>query len=302
MGTKSSSYGIAAALGIAALFIGVLVIVAVFEAPPPKVEQIGYRGVGMQITDSEKALGEKLEANKVPPALPPPNEEGALLAVDAYENVQVLGHLSTARFTRLMTAITTWVSPEQGCAYCHNTENMASDEVYAKNVTRHMFRQTWYLNENWQSHVKQTGVTCYTCHRGQPVPEYVWFEGEEADASGMLGYRGPQNMAAADVGLASLPSDVFETYLYDDTGIRVQSDVPLPSGNRSSIKQTEWTYGLMIHFSNSLGVNCTFCHNSRSWASWEQSPVQRGTAWYGIRMVRRLNNDHLKRISDLLPD
>jgi len=38
----------------------------------------------------------------------------------------------------------------------------------------------------------------------------------------------------------------------------------LPSGNRSSIKQTEWTYSLMIHMSESLGVNCTYCHNHGS--------------------------------------
>ncbi|HJK97197.1 MAG TPA: photosynthetic reaction center cytochrome PufC [Polyangiaceae bacterium LLY-WYZ-14_1] len=281
--------------------LGVLFLIgAVAAYRATATAEIGYAGVGMQVTDSEKALIEKAEYNALPPALPAPSEGGPL-AVDAYENVQVLGHLTAAQFTRLMTAITLWVSPEQGCAYCHNTNNMASDEVYAKHVARKMIYQTWHLNENWQEHVQQTGVTCYTCHRGNPVPEYVWTEQPEQASVGMLGYTARQNAPAGQAGLASLPGNAFETYLLDDQNIRVQTNQPLPNGNRSSTKSTEWTYALMMHFSTSLGVNCTYCHNSRSWAAWEQSPVTRATAWYGIRMVRDLNNNHIMPIRDLLP-
>ena len=46
-------------------------------------------------------------------------EGGEPLAKDIYENVQVLGDLTEDNFTRLMGAITQWVSPEEGCAYCH---------------------------------------------------------------------------------------------------------------------------------------------------------------------------------------
>ena len=49
-----------------------------------------------------------------------------------YQNVQVLGELTTDEFNRLMASITEWVAPEQGCAYCHNTENMADDTLYRK--------------------------------------------------------------------------------------------------------------------------------------------------------------------------
>ena len=58
------------------------------------------------------------------------------------------------------------------------------------------------------------------------------------------------------------------------------------------IKQTEWTYALMIIISQALGVNCTYCHNTRSFAEWDASTPQRTTAWYGIRMVRDLNNNY----------
>jgi photosynthetic reaction center cytochrome c subunit len=40
----------------------------------------------------------------------------------------------------------------------------------------------------------------------------------------------------------------------------------------------------MMHFSGSLGVNCTYCHNSQSFAKWEEpadSPdrLARVSAW-----------------------
>ena len=41
------------------------------------------------------------------------------LAKDIYQNVQVLGDLTEDNFNRLMAAMTNWVSPDQGCAYCH---------------------------------------------------------------------------------------------------------------------------------------------------------------------------------------
>ena len=75
----------------------------------------------------------------------------------------------------------------------------------------------------------------------------------------------------------------------------------LPTGNRQSIKQTEWTYSLMVHMSESLGVNCTFCHNSREFGDWAQSPLQRTTAFHGIRMARDLNNAYLVPLTGSFP-
>jgi photosynthetic reaction center cytochrome c subunit len=48
-------------------------------------------------------------------------------------------------------------------------------------------------------------------------------------------------------------------------------------------------------------VNCTFCHNSQHFGSWELSPPQRVNAWHGIRMVRHLNNDYLVPLTDTFP-
>jgi photosynthetic reaction center cytochrome c subunit len=284
---------------------------------------VGAPGEAMQVTESRQRLAEKVEANEVPPALPAA-APGGQLAVDAYKNVQVLGYLTSGELTRLMTAMTLWVAPNDGCVYCHapardpkgnivrsadgtpqaDLANMGSDEVYAKRVARRMLQMTQHINGDWKQHVAGTGVTCFTCHRGSPVPKYVWFdEPESGTDEGMVGAKAHQNAPAAVAGLTSLPSNALRTFLAgnDEDSIRVQAQSEIGSEDRSSVKQTEWTYSLMIHFSESLGVNCTFCHNSRQWTDWSQSPAVRATAWYGIRMVRDLNHHYVEPLSDVLP-
>jgi photosynthetic reaction center cytochrome c subunit len=54
--------------------------------------------------------------------------------------------------------------------------------------------------------------------------------------------------------------------------------------------------------STSLGVNCTYCHNSRSFQSWENSPPQRATAWWGIRMARDLNVNYMEPLTPVFPE
>jgi photosynthetic reaction center cytochrome c subunit len=99
-----------------------------------------------------------------------------------------------------------------------------------------------------------------------------------------------------------LPYDPYSPFLLGEENIRVNGPTALPTGNRSSTKQAEWTYALMVHMSNSLGVNCTYCHNTRAWASWEESRPQRSTAWHGIRLARHLNNAYLVPLTDVFPD
>ncbi len=298
-------------LGLGISFAAVVVVLLViaqnftvgWERPPIDTVQEGYRGVGMELVYNPRTVAREFAATEIPaPPWPLEPIEGDVLASEIYENVQVLGHLPNDQFTRLMTAITEWVSPEQGCAYCHNEANLADDSVYTKIVSRRMLQMTQAINSEWQNHVGDVGVTCYTCHRGQPVPANIWFENPDANyASGMLGNRAGQNMASREIGSTSLPMDPFTPFLEDDSNIRVISQTALPEGNRSSIKQTEWTYALMIHMSESLGVNCAYCHNSRAFTSWEQSPPARTTAWHGIRMVRDLNNDYLVPLGPQYP-
>ncbi len=291
---------------VAIILVGFAIIIAYGPLGLPlKTEQtqVGFRGTGMVELTERGAYKAVLATVAAIPEGDTPIEmaEGDPLARDIYENVPVLGHLSADNFNRVMAAITEWVAPDQGCAYCHGEDgNFASDDIYAKVVSRRMIQMTQTVNSQWQDHVKATGVTCYTCHRGQNVPGEIWFD-EAPVQAGLLGWRNGQNMANARVASASLPSGVFEKYLVGDANIRVISGETNSDATGMNIKDTEHTFGLMIHMSNSLGVNCANCHNTRSMNVWEQGPVQRTTAWYGIRMVRQLNNEYLNPLQPVYP-
>ena len=294
------------ALSLLGAVVGALLLVALmltWERPPMEVAQIGYRGTGMEQVTNPRLPERDIS---IPEALYPPESAEGPKASEIYENVQVLGDLSDAQFNRVMAHITEWVAPvEQGCNYCHNPENLADDSVYAKVVARRMLQMTWRINEDWGDHVGGTGVTCYTCHRGNPIPEYAFYENPgPASAAGMAASRQGQNVASVEAAYSSLPYDALTQYLTaveSPQAIRVVGTTALPTGNTNSIKDAEGTYALMMHFSSSLGVNCTACHNTRSFASWETSPVQRLTAWHGINMVRDLNQDYVLPLQPVLP-
>jgi photosynthetic reaction center cytochrome c subunit len=290
---------IESAVGRAVLLVMAALVLSACERPPVDTEQKGYRGLGIVQNINPRTLKKEIAENVVPVATPMV-PAGGPTAGEVFKNVEVLGDLSVGQFTRLMTSITEWVAPEQGCAYCHSLQDLASDELYTKQVARAMIKMTRDSNQNWQSHVGGTGVTCYTCHRGNPVPAYVWSEGAaQAHALGINATM--QNIASKSVGYTSLPFDPLTAYLGENNQIRVVSDTALPAGgDEKSIKQTEKTYGLMMYFSDSLGVNCTYCHNSRSFLSWDQSPPQRATAWHAIRHVREINGV-ISSLSYILP-
>ncbi len=269
------------------------------------VEQTGPRGTGM---DQVVAKRDVVKSSAVPA---PPYELTAAMrqgerASAAYQNVKVLGDISTDEFNYTMAAITTWVAPaEQGCNYCHNPENMASDEKYTKIVARRMLQMTRTINANWQPHVasgpEKAGVTCWTCHRGNAVPVNVWSHAA-ADPMTIKGNKHGQNTPLRSVAFASLPNDPFTTYLEGANNIRVAANSPYPSPDHVvAIGQAEKTYGLMMHTSQALGVNCTFCHNTHSFRSWADARPQRVTAWYGYRMVRHVNDDYIKSLVGVWP-
>jgi photosynthetic reaction center cytochrome c subunit len=277
------------------------VILVQSERPPMDSTQRGYRGTGMVQIYNPRILAKEFAANKIPASLPPLGDAGPK-ASSVYTNVQVLGDVGVGEFTRLMASITTWVAPTQGCAYCHDVSNMASDSVYTKVVARRMLQMVQHINTDWKDHVAETGVTCYTCHRGQPVPANIWFNNPgPVQAGGFAQTPAGKNHPTTVAGDSSLPFDPFTPFLEQDKEIRVVSQTALPAADHQSIKQTEWTYSLMMNFSQSLGVNCTYCHNSRSFTDWDQSTPQRATAWYGIRMLRDLNNAYLDPLHATFP-
>jgi photosynthetic reaction center cytochrome c subunit len=281
------------------------------ERPSMEVEQKGYRGLAIEQVTNPRTAELLILENQAPDPLPPV-EAGGPGATAVFKNVQVLQDQDAASFVRLMTAVTEWVSPDQGCSYCHvggssnpetdpyANDQFANDGVYTKTVARRMIQMTKYINSKWKDHVGATGVTCYTCHRGQNVPSQIWVHQPEPELR-FAGYTAGQNSPRVSVGLTSLPNDPFAAYLEGSEDIRVQSGTALPTGSTRTIKDTEETYAMMVHISESLGVNCTHCHNSRAFSQWEQSSPARSKAWYGIRMVRDLNQEYLAPLADILP-
>ena len=188
-----------------ALALGTSLFVAACELPPQESEQNGYRGTGMDQIRSPERQAKLAAANEIPEAQPEAPKDGPPVS-QIYQNVKVLGHLSEGEFLRIMTAITEWVMPEQGCGGCHS-DNLADDSMYTKVVARRMLQMTQDINAKWANHVAPAGVTCYTCHRGQQVPQYVWFQDPGPMTPAYLGNRNGQNAPAESVPFATLPYD-----------------------------------------------------------------------------------------------
>lgn len=287
--------------------VGCMTLAALFlcgcwERPPIEATQNGYRGTAMVEMANPRLASVKKGANAVPESLAPA-PEGGPTAGSIYKNVPVLGNLSVGEFTRTMVSITNWISPKEGCNYCHKAgEDFSVDTLYTKVVARKMLQMTIAVNSGWKNHVADTGVTCYTCHRGNAVPANLWFtQPPDRQAARMTGNDAGQNRPAKAIGLTSLPYDPFSHYLSKSQDIRVVSTTALPDGNKHNIKQTEGTYALMVHMSDGLGVNCTYCHNTQAFSSWATSTPQRVTAWYGINMVRELNNSFMEPLAGVFP-
>ncbi|WP_187429535.1 Photosynthetic reaction center cytochrome c subunit [Roseobacter fucihabitans] len=274
--------------------------------------QTGPRGTGMSVPEFNvvrmKADPTIEDYYTEEPYVP---EGGEDLARDIYDNVQVLGDLTEDNFNRVMTAMTQWVAPEQGCTYCHgdgDLDTYGEDNLYTKVVARRMVQMTQNINESWDGHVnaeKQVGVNCYTCHRGENVPSEIWFKISPVNER-VAGWSANQNRATSISQSTSLPSDALEKYLLEEETIAVHSlesreeGIPGVDGY-ASIQDTERTYSLMNYFSNSLGVNCVFCHNSRAFYDGVQNTPQWGTASLGILMVQEMNNEYLVPLKDSYP-
>ena len=287
---------------VATLLTIAMFLTAGWVRPPILGTQVGFRGLAMDQLTTPAAQRKLALANALPDAIPIAPAEGPK-ASEVYQNVQVLKDLTVVQFNTLMAAITTWVAPNQGCNYCHNPDNLADDSLYTKKVARRMIQMTQSINVDWKAHVANTGVVCWTCHRGNPVPQYIWYDGQNyPQAGGFATTNYGMGHPSAANGSSSMLQDPYPLLNEKNGAIRVQATRALPlNSNGASIISTENTYSLMIAMSTGLGVNCTFCHNSREFGQWPESTPQRVTAWHGIQMARSLNLNYLDPLKDVFP-
>lgn len=300
--SPTGGYWIIGTLGVAIVVaVGIIVLGNPYQA---STVQTGPRGSAMGVVkiDANRIADPSIEDYYTEEAYIP--EGGEPLARDIYQNVQVLGDLTEDNFNRLMLAMTQWVAPEEGCAYCHgdaDIEVYGEDALYTKVVSRTMIQMTQNINEGYEDHVGDAGVNCYSCHRGQPVPSGIWFNVSPVHENAS-GWAAVQNLATNASQSTSLPSDALEKYLADYNLIRVHDlESRVDNEGTQTVQDTERTFALMNHFSNALNVNCTYCHNTRAFYDLDQSTPQLDQAQLGIGMVQEINIDYLPEIEGILP-
>lgn len=259
--------------------------------------QTGPRGTGMSVAEFESDLAtpdptiEAFLASTSDPIIP---EEGAQTAGEAYENVDpVLADLTVENYDRLLTAMRSWTGIP---------DLLEDPEHYQSKVALSMIQMNQVINEEWAAHVyanADVGVTCFTCHRGEPVPSEIWYRIDPVTET-TAGWGAVQNRATSQSQFTSLPSDALYQYLLNYETIAVHDLEPrvqnLPGD--PTWQDTERTYSLMNYFSNALGRNCVFCHNSRAFYDPAQVTPQWTTATLGIQMVQELNNDWIVPIGE----
>lgn len=298
-------YGPAIAVGVAggAVFLATM-LVAFGQPYSTDSLQTGPRGTGMSVPEFKADLArpdptiEGFLATTSAPVVP---QGGEQTAGDARENVPPgLEDLTVENYDRLLTAMRAWTGIP---------DLFEDPDNYQTAVGHTMVAMTRTINEEWDGHVnanKQVGVTCYTCHRGQPVPSDIWFRISPVNEN-VAGWSANQNRVTVQSQYTSLPSDALEKYLLDGESIKVHDLESRVAGvpgtdDYPGIQQAERTYSLMNYISNSLGVNCVFCHNSRAFYDGSQVTPQWATETLGISMVLELNNTWLVPLEGLLPE
>jgi photosynthetic reaction center cytochrome c subunit len=298
-------FGPAIAVGVAGSAVFVAGIIVVAGQPfATASQQTGPRGTGMHVQEFVSSLeaGDPTVAGffTSDPIVP---EEGAAVIGEAEGVPPSLANLTPENYDRLVTAMREWTGIPDLLE--------PGNDSYQTTVAYSMIEMTQNINQNWAAHVQanaEVGVTCYTCHRGNPVPNNVWFEVSPVN-SNVAGWSANQNRVTMVSNFTSLPSDYLETYLLADedgnyAAVNVhdlESRVQQQPGD-PLIQQTERTYAYMNYFSNSLGVNCTFCHNTRAFYDPAQVTPQWATASLGIIMVQEQLEQYILPLQDVLPE
>lgn len=280
--------GTAVAVGVAIIVVG--------NPWQTTTEQTGPRGIGMGVTKSRAA------ADAVDPTLALYTSAAPLAdatvtppAGVVYPFAGPLANLPVAEYERLVKQMREWT----GIPDLMETDNYQTQVAWA------MINMTRDLNENWSGHVNvsdEAGVNCFTCHRGQTVPSDIWYRIDPmADLA--QGWGAVQNYATAMTVSTALPQDALQRFLVDGQVIKVhdlEANVVNQPGEPLT-RDAERTYSLMNYVSNSMGVNCTFCHNTRAFYDAAQVTPQWSTALLGYEMLNSINNSYLLPLQTMLP-
>lgn len=222
-------------------------------------------------------------------------------------NVQVLTGMTSAQ---IWTYMQQYVSGGLGvgCQYCHNLNNFASDEYPQKIAARNMLYLVNDVNAefivnlpNWKGNY----VQCATCHNNQPnnmeavseqfiksvpsIPVTV----DPLDANGQP-ITDPAAKPAELQGQVNLQDSVLY-YVYNYQVWRPY-DPADPESGRGSLAltygegrtqdQVTINQNVMNHMGWSLGVGCTYCHNSRNFVAYEVNAPGLPNPQYGYNKLK----------------
>lgn len=277
--------------GLGLSFAGVVAFVLAVEVPdwhaPVAGTQTGPAGTSMV----QFAETSPWRVAAAPAEAEPDAATGGPAATDVYKDVQVLTDVSAAEFDRLQRAMTTWVSPKAGCGFCHAGDDFAAEHPM-KTATREMIRMTRHINVAWRDHVGEAGATCFTCHRGEPVPPETWLP-RPLKPVWKLVARSENWNEAADTVRKFFPDAGWALYFLNDEPIRVESKTAMRGDTVAAQVDVKRIYEMMMQMSDGIGVNCGYCHNSRAFSDWSQSTPARWFSHDAFRMMRDLNGNYM---------
>lgn len=113
--------------------------------------------------DRDKHINAVLESIKGKENLP---------ADSVFKNIQSMKGVPANRLLRIMD-VAYAQSLGVSCGHCHNTTKWDSDEKKAKQITREMGTMVRKINSELLPAIKDLknpGINCTTCHRGQTKP------------------------------------------------------------------------------------------------------------------------------------
>jgi photosynthetic reaction center cytochrome c subunit len=209
-------------------------------------------------------------------------------------NVQVLTGMSSAQI---------WLYMQQyvsgglgvGCQYCHDLNNFAADTYPQKIAARNKLYLVSDVNSqfivdlpNWKGNY----VQCATCHNNQPVNMESFgeqFTKSVPDIPVTVDPLDENGVAITDPALKPEairgPVSLQDAVLYYVYNYQVWKpyDPADPESGRGSLaltydggrtqEQVTINQNVMNYQAWSLGVGCTYCHNSRNFTSYSDAPA-----------------------------
>ncbi|MGB6198574.1 MAG: c-type cytochrome [Candidatus Acidiferrales bacterium] len=103
-------------------------------------------------------------------------------AEDVFKNIQVLKGVPSDQLMPAMEFISSSLGVE--CAYCHVEGHFEKDDKKPKQTARAMMQMMFAINRNnFDDHRE---VTCYSCHRGAPMPVNTPIIGSQTQPNGTV--------------------------------------------------------------------------------------------------------------------